>query len=164
MSYPVYMVPSGDVLPVMFDTFDGGTGPFPASLVDRAERLFAELLSSSSEPALIHGDLHHYNILSATRAPWLAIDPKGVVAEREFELGPLLRNPHGFPELYTSPAVIRRRLTQLCTWLQLDYDRALRWGLALSVLSAIWDVQDTGSAHADSPALLLAYTIDAMLG
>lgn len=26
MSYPVYYVPSGDVLPIMFDTFDGGTG------------------------------------------------------------------------------------------------------------------------------------------
>ena len=26
MSYPVYYVPAGDVLPVMFDSFDGGTG------------------------------------------------------------------------------------------------------------------------------------------
>lgn len=26
MAYPVYMVPAGDVLPIMFDTFDGGTG------------------------------------------------------------------------------------------------------------------------------------------
>lgn len=26
MSYPVFYVPAGDVLPIMFDTFDGGTG------------------------------------------------------------------------------------------------------------------------------------------
>jgi len=26
MSYPVYQVPAGDVLPVLFDSFDGGTG------------------------------------------------------------------------------------------------------------------------------------------
>src|SRR3990172_7446360 len=26
MSYPVFMVPAGDVLPIFFDTFDGGTG------------------------------------------------------------------------------------------------------------------------------------------
>ena len=26
MSYPVYMVPSGDVLPILFDTFAGATG------------------------------------------------------------------------------------------------------------------------------------------
>lgn len=26
MSYPVYYVPAGDVLPIFFDTFDGGTG------------------------------------------------------------------------------------------------------------------------------------------
>src|SRR5207244_2102234 len=50
-------------------TFGGGTGPFPSELVDRAERLFSELLSSQSEQLVLHGDLHHYNILSAERQP-----------------------------------------------------------------------------------------------
>jgi hypothetical protein len=26
MAYPVYQVPAGDVLPIMFSTYDGGTG------------------------------------------------------------------------------------------------------------------------------------------
>jgi streptomycin 6-kinase len=50
-------------------------------LLEEAETLFAELNASMAEPFLLHGDLHHENILAAEREPWLAIDPKGVVGE-----------------------------------------------------------------------------------
>src|SRR5262249_26037393 len=53
------------------DRFEGGTGPFPAPLVDAAECLFTELLTSMVRPVLLHGDLHHGNILAAERQPWL---------------------------------------------------------------------------------------------
>ena len=62
--------------------YHGTSGPLPSYLVDKAERLFAELIASSAEPVLVHGDLHHENVLSSARAGWLAIDPKGVAAER----------------------------------------------------------------------------------
>jgi len=61
--------------------FDGGTGPLPAHLVEEAERLFEELIVSMDEATLLHGDLHHDNILAAERQPWLALDPKGLVGE-----------------------------------------------------------------------------------
>src|SRR6266567_6137524 len=41
--------------------------------------------ASSAEPVLVHGDLHHDNVLSSARAGWLAIDPKGVAAEPAYE-------------------------------------------------------------------------------
>ena len=69
--------------------FNGGAGPFPVRLVDMAERLFEELLSSAGTPVLLHGDLHHFNILSA-QDRWTAIDPKGVAGEPAFEAGALL--------------------------------------------------------------------------
>src|SRR5262249_48229170 len=72
--------------------YDGGTGPLPTAMVERAEALFVELLATSAEPVLLHGDLHHDNILSAEREPWLAIDPKGLVGEPAYEPGSWLRN------------------------------------------------------------------------
>src|SRR5690606_17492043 len=60
------------------DEHNGATGPLPAHLVERAEGIYRELFASAPPPVLLHGDLHHANILSATRAPYLAIDPKGV--------------------------------------------------------------------------------------
>ena len=125
--------------------FNGGTGPFPAALVQRAESLFAELLASSAEPVLLHGDLHHDNILSAQRQPWLALDPKGLVGEPAYEVGALLRNP--YPRLLTWPHVERilsRRVEQLTEELGFDRERLVGWGMAQAVLSAWWDYEDHG--------------------
>jgi streptomycin 6-kinase len=125
--------------------FGGGTGPFPARLVDKAEGLFRELTPSMSEPVLLHGDLHHWNILAATRQPWLAIDPKGVVGEREYEVGAWLRNPT--PDVVSWPRlnrVLKRRIDQFAAELGFDPERLGGWGLAQAVLSAWWTIEDGG--------------------
>src|SRR5437660_1904621 len=72
------------------EQYDGGTGPFPAAMFDRAEKLYAELCASMAEPVLLHGDLHQDNILAAEREPWLAVDPKGVIGEPVYEVGSIL--------------------------------------------------------------------------
>ena len=134
-----------------------------AALVDAAETMYFDLCTTQCERQLLHGDLQHCNVVLDQKRGWLAIDPKGVVAEREFEVGPFLRNPYGLPELYSDPEVVARRLTHLCAALQLDFDRALRWAFSQAVLSAIWDVEDSGFTKPDGPALLLAHAIQPML-
>jgi streptomycin 6-kinase len=124
--------------------FNGGTGPFPLHLVDQAERLFAELLPSQATPIVLHGDLHHFNILSAQRQPWLSIDPKGVIGEPAYEVGALIRNP--IPQILVEPnlaAILKRRIEQLSDELALDRQRIYGWSLAQAVLSAWWTYEDT---------------------
>ncbi len=124
--------------------FGGDTGPFPAHLVDIAERLFAELPASSAAPVVLHSDLHHDNVLSVQGGRWLAIDPKGVVGEREFEVYALLRNPLGWPLAQPDPArVLRRRIDQVADRLGLDRERMRLWSVAQCVLSAWWDYSDS---------------------
>jgi streptomycin 6-kinase len=135
--------------------FGGTTGPFPAWLVDLAENLFAELLAAAPEPVLLHGDLHHYNILAAQRRPWLAIDPKGVAGEPAYEIGALLRNP--MPQISDEADLERllaRRLDQLAEFLALDRQRLAAWGVAQAVLSAWWSIEDHG--HGGEGALACA--------
>ena len=123
--------------------FGGATGPFPPALVSRAEGLFAELLPSAPERLLLHGDLHHANILSAARQPWLAIDPKGVLGEPAFEPYALLHNP--FPDAASWPDLRRvqaRRLDILRDELGLDRQRMHGYAIAMTVLSAWWDYED----------------------
>jgi streptomycin 6-kinase len=123
----------------------GGTGPLPPTLVDEAERLYAELHADAAPPALLHGDLHHDNILSAARAPWLAIDPKGLIGEPAYEPGALLRNP--LPWLLAQPdprATQARRIAILAEELGFDRQRLRAWGLAQAVLSAVWSLEDEG--------------------
>ena len=129
----------------MRERFGGGCGPFPSSLVETAERLFSELIGSMAEPMVLHGDLHHGNILTAERQPWLAIDPKGLVGEPAYEVGAILRNP--MPELLTRPQpghILARRVDQLAEELGFERARVLGWGLAQAVLAAWWSYEDHG--------------------
>ena len=124
--------------------FDGGTGPMPGNLVGEAERLFAELLLSEGERFLLHGDLHHGNILSAGGGSWLAIDPKGVVGEAAYEAAALLHNPVGALEAPDPRELLERRLDALSAELGLDRARIRAWGLAQAVLAAYWGLEEGG--------------------
>ena len=112
---------------------------------------------------LLHGDLQHYNVLFDNERGWVAIDPKGVVGEWEYEVGALLRNPVEQPELFANAATINRRLEILTTLLPLNYARTLNWSYAQAVLSAIWGVEDGYPIESNNPSLMLAETLRLML-
>ena len=135
--------------------FGGGTGPFDARLVETAVSHFTDLLASSSEPMLLHGDLHHYNILSAGDG-WRVIDPKGVAGEPAYEIGALLRNPF---TIFDEPALKRitaRRLDILAETLEMERARLRQWSLAQAVLSAWWSYEDGGNPADWQPTMHLA--------
>ena len=134
--------------------FDGGSGPFPAPLIDMAKRLYGELQASMGTPLLLHGDLHHFNILAAKSRLWLATDPKGIVGEAAYDTGALLRNP--MPEVFDHPKLSRlleRRVAILAEMLDLTRKRISSWGMAQTVLSAWWFYEDHGSGWEPSLAL-----------
>lgn len=122
---------------------NGKTGKLDTKMVDKAECLFYELLVSSAEPVLLHGDLHHDNLLSAQRVPYLAIDPKGVLGESCYEVGAFLRNPlPGLLENENPRKLIQRRVDMIVEYLGFDRQRVIGWGMSQAVLSAIWCDED----------------------
>jgi streptomycin 6-kinase len=135
----------------------------PAGLVDEASELFARLASSQKATQLLHGDLHHYNVMFDSARGWLAIDPKGVAGEIEYEIGAFLRNPVERPELFASATTVERRLARLAQDLDVNVDRVLGWGFAQAVLSAVWSVEDGVAVDASSPVLRLAQIMRGML-
>lgn len=114
-----------------------GVAGFPAELFRRADALRAGLLASTDDRVLLHGDLHHFNILRADRSEWLAIDPKGLVGDRYFDVCQFLLNPRAVPV-----RVNRRRLDVFCTELDLDPQRTRQWCLVHAVLNACWSFED----------------------
>lgn len=126
--------------------FGGTSGPFLAALVEEAETLFADLEASSGAPVLLHGDLHHENILlDARQGRWLAIDPKGVAGEPAYETGALMRNQlPEFGDGAQMSRVLARRVDQLTEQLGLERACLRGWGLAQAVLSAWWRIEDEG--------------------
>ena len=140
-----------------------GDDQIPRDLVEKGRRVYSKLCGSQRCTRLLHGDLHHHNVLFDSDRGWVAIDPKGIVAEIEYEIGAALRNPYERPELFASSATVERRLKLFASKLNLDFRRALAWGFAQAVLSAIWSVEDGFAVDARNPSIVLAEAIRPML-
>jgi streptomycin 6-kinase len=121
--------------------FDGGTGPLNKKLVERAESSVKDFFEENHSPVLIHGDFHHYNILSSERG-WLAIDPKGVIGPAGYEVGPFMMNPRDRFSDGIDRRLILKRIDILHEHLGFERERILEWSLAHAVLSAWWGVED----------------------
>ncbi|WP_422771722.1 aminoglycoside phosphotransferase family protein [Plantactinospora sp. WMMC1484] len=129
----------------------GDGGPLPADLVRRAGGLMRELCASAPGRVVLHGDLHHDNILCAEREPWLAIDPHGVVGDPGFEIGALLYNPEPEDRDPALTALVPARVEQLADLLAMPIDRVVGWGFVMAVLSDVWTAEDW-TPGARSPA------------
>ena len=122
--------------------YNGRTGELPIRLVETAEALSQELLTENKDEVLMHGDFHHYNVLESGRG-WLAIDPKGVIGPKGYEVGPLLINPidrflsGSRPKFQTE-----KRISILSEMLDMERERIRNWGFCHAVLSAWWSLED----------------------
>jgi streptomycin 6-kinase len=137
--------------------FNGGTGPLDQMLVARVESSVKELFAENHNPVLMHGDFHHFNILSSERG-WLVIDPKGVIGPAGYEVGPFMLNPrHRLSERVNYKSMIKKRIDILHEHLGFERERILEWSLAHAVLSAWWGIEDnTGWDYAVGFAEMLA--------
>jgi streptomycin 6-kinase len=128
-------------------------GPFPHALLGQAEMLFTELGSSMIESVLLHGDLRPDHILAATRHPWLAIDPIGLVGEPAYEVGSLLYHLTSQLFEFSQPdRLLAHCIRQLAEELDLDHTRIYGWALVQAVLVVWWGIEDFGHLWASELA------------
>lgn len=131
-------------LPNYLAAYPQGDGPLPHRLVKRACSLLEDLLQANEPPVLLHADLHHTNILSATRQPYLAIDPKGIVGPRGYDVVPFLMNPL---DITTRPDLKKRserRIEVFSDRLALDRTQIISWGVVHMMLSSCWSLEHHG--------------------
>jgi streptomycin 6-kinase len=119
------------------DRFVLAPGPIPRDFVDRAAGLRRDLLASPPERVLLHGDLHHANVLRSETRGWLAIDPKGVVGEKAYDVPAFLLNPGPVPL-----AATRARVDAFVGRLGLERERVVAWSFVQAVVSVCWAVED----------------------
>jgi streptomycin 6-kinase len=98
-------------------------------LRDAALAAIRELAPTQGEQVLLHQDLHAENVLAAQREPWLVIDPKPLVGEREFAVAPIVRSF----EIGHSKRDVLHRFDRLTAALDLDRERARGWAIAQTV-------------------------------
>lgn len=118
-------------------------------IIAKAAEITRDLLATERDAVVLHGDLHHGNVLDGGPRGWLAIDPKRLVGERGFDYANILRNPDDKAAL--SPGRFSRQVDVIAEAAGLDRSRLVHWVLAFAGLSAAW-IHDDG----DWPELDLA--------
>jgi len=165
------------VLERLYGFFGGTAGPMDKRVVDAAIGLRRELLAHPPETVLLHGDLHHHNILrtfaratvavagksDVDQPGWLAIDPKGLVGEKAYEPGCLFYNPVG--EWHThvdGPRLTRRRADIIVAHTGLDLKRLLGWAVVQGIVSSAWDYEGGGEPGGCGAEMTAAWAWDAL--
>jgi streptomycin 6-kinase len=111
-------------------------------LLGRCAAVARALLGSERDVVPLHGDLHHDNVLDGGKRGWLAIDPKGLIGERSYEIANLLGNPWPYGEIVHDRDRMRRLATLYATRLGLDVRRVLAFALAHAGLAASWRLDE----------------------
>ena len=109
-------------------------------VLTQADQAAQELLEKPQDSVILHGDIHHGNILDFEDKGWLVIDPKGLIGESYFDFANLFLNPDF--ELATQPGRLETQLNLVCKMAALDRTRLLKWILAYAGLSAAWHLED----------------------
>lgn len=137
-------IPNTHAFPHVKDWLEALDGDLeiPLQTLQKSREIRDQLLQTSEPDVLLHGDLHHDNILQ-NGDEWLVIDPKGVIGEPAYEVAAFIRNP--MPELLNhadAPNIIHNRVTRFAELLELPSQRILDWCFVQAVLSWVWAIED----------------------
>jgi streptomycin 6-kinase len=148
-------VPPPDLIPLSrwFEPLDRA-GLAHGSYLARAAATARELLQSPEDIVVLHGDIHHGNVLDAGSRGWVAIDPKRLVGERGFDYANIFCNPDR--QTATSPHRLSRQASVVAEAAGLDRTRLLKWVTAWAGLSAVWLLEDGEAAELDLAIVQLA--------
>jgi streptomycin 6-kinase len=114
----------------------------PADLIQDSVALGRNLIATQRDVTLLHGDVHHQNILWGGERGWVTIDPKGLIGERGYEIGTWMMNKWGFPLQENFLELANRRLDIFADVLNEDRDRLVQWSVFHATLSLCWTLED----------------------
>jgi streptomycin 6-kinase len=111
-------------------------------LLGRSAAIARVLLGAPRDVIALHGDLHHSNVLDGGARGWIAVDPKGLIGERTYDVANLLGNPWPHGEIVHSTERMRRMAELYANRLSIDGQRVLAFALAHAGLAASWRLDD----------------------
>lgn len=140
------------------ELYENHSSSIPFNFIKKAQKVFEDLIDSSASPVITHADLHHDNVLSSDRDGWLAIDPKGIVAEPAYETAAMIRNPYKkLKDMENIEETLKNRILILSEELGFDPKRIHNWCFAQTVLSGVWTRDDAAYTN---HALKVAQALD----
>lgn len=111
-------------------------------LVLHALYLADELQMTQEHTVLLHGDLHHENVMRRSSGDYVCFDPKGFVGDPSYEIATILKNPWDYPQISQIEQVCLERAAKFARALKLPYERILKYAFVHMCLSMLWALED----------------------
>lgn len=116
------------------------------SVLDHAKQIFEKLDSTKKEEKLLHGDLHHDNILFDDKRGWIAIDPKGVIGDPTSNGSRfIINNWSNIP----ATELLQSRVNMIAKALGCDEARVAGWAYVDYIISHCWTMEESGKTSID---------------
>ena len=134
-------LPPSDLIPLMrwFEALEPAAEAY-GGVLRLSAAAASELLATPRDLMVLHGDIHHGNVIDFGPRGWLAIDPKGLSGERGFDFANVFCNPDH--ETATMLGRLAQRVDLTAKAAVLERPRLLQWILAWAGLSAAWLLDD----------------------
>jgi streptomycin 6-kinase len=119
---------------------EGRVGAADLSLMARVAAVADEMCAESRrEWRLLHGDIHHFNILQSARG-WLAIDPKGILGPAVYDYANALCNPYMETAIVADPVRMARAAAIMAERAGVERQVLLRWTFVHGAQCAAWSL------------------------
>lgn len=138
----------------LFKIFDRVSPPRElADLFTKAQKLSKQLVATQTEEILLHGDLHHENVMKNSRGEYVCFDPKGIMGDPAYELATTLKNPMAYQETSQNLEMFKKRAISFSKELNLPLERIVGFAFIHLCLSVGWAIEDGGD-YSHQEALL----------
>jgi streptomycin 6-kinase len=109
---------------------------------DKASRIASELCRTQEKSCLLHGDIHHGNILQHSERGWLVIDPKGFVGDPVYDFANTFLNPWEMPQIVRNKGRVLRqsKILEECTGI--PQQRIINYAYVQACLSQAWFLEE----------------------
>lgn len=149
-------------LSTLLTTFEHPYDDLPQQHLTTAQQLLQDLLASQKQQVVLHADLHQGNMLKANDG-YTAIDPKGMLGDPAYDVGPFIRNPlQLLIEHDDARAIVVQRIEHFAQRMSIDAARIAAWCYVQSVIAACWHSQDNSDTQVIDDCIRMAELIESL--
>ena len=127
---------------------------FPSEKAEQALGIYHRLSVQPGRTFYLHGDFHPGNIVTSDRAPFLAIDPKGIVGHIGYDIAVFLNNLHWWQKAERDVSeFLADAIAQFSAAFEIPEIELREWAYAYMVIGAWWNFEDMPEHYDGSVAM-----------
>lgn len=154
---PAQLQPLRDRFQSLFEKARNDHLSKPDSFYIKAAKMAESLLSNQQNLRVLHGDIHHENVMLSKRG-WLVIDPKGLYGDMAFDVANMFSNPLHHTDLTADPKRVANMAECFAKALHQSPRHILDYAVIYGALSASWHAEDGNDAD-EAEELMVASAI-----